>query len=54
MELAEASTVKVFGSELNIEGYNLLIEVLGAAGMIRRGSPEAAIGVRRMRRSSSV
>jgi alkylation response protein AidB-like acyl-CoA dehydrogenase len=50
---AEASTVKVFGSELNIEGYNLLIEVLGAAGMIRRGSPEAAIGgrVERMYRS---
>lgn len=50
---AEASTVKVFGSELNIEGYSLLLEVLGAAGMIRRDSPEALIGgrIERMYRS---
>ncbi len=50
---AESSTVKVYGSELNIEGYGLLMEVLGAAGTIRRGSPEAAIGgrVERMYRS---
>ena len=50
---AEASAVKVFGSELNIEGYSLLLEVLGAAGMIRRDSPEALIGgrIERMYRS---
>jgi 3-oxocholest-4-en-26-oyl-CoA dehydrogenase alpha subunit len=50
---AEASAVKVFGSELNIEAYSLLLEVLGAAGMIRRDSPEALIGgrIERMYRS---
>ncbi len=40
---ADASAVKVFGSEFNIEGYRLLGEVLGANGVIRRDSPEAAI-----------
>ena len=50
---AEASAVKVFGSELYIEAYSLLLEVLGAAGMVRRDSPEALIGGRleRMYRS---
>jgi alkylation response protein AidB-like acyl-CoA dehydrogenase len=52
-DYSEASTVKVYGSELNIELYGLLMEVLGAAGTIRRGSPEALIGgrVERMYRS---
>ncbi|HYB97897.1 MAG TPA: acyl-CoA dehydrogenase family protein [Candidatus Limnocylindrales bacterium] len=50
---AEASTVKVFGSEFYIEGYNLMLEVLGAAGTIRRDSPEALLGgrIERMYRS---
>lgn len=50
---AEASTAKVYGSELNIEVYGLLMEVLGAAGTVRRGSPEALIGgrIERMYRS---
>ena len=50
---AEASAVKVFGSEFYIEAYSLLLEVLGAAGMIRRDSPESLIGgrIERMYRS---
>jgi alkylation response protein AidB-like acyl-CoA dehydrogenase len=36
---AEASTVKVFGSELYIEAYGLLMEVVGQAGYLRRGAP---------------
>jgi alkylation response protein AidB-like acyl-CoA dehydrogenase len=40
---ADASAVKVFGSEFYIEGYNLLLEVLGAAGAIQRGSPAAVV-----------
>jgi len=36
---AEASTVKVFGSELYIEAYQLLMEVVGQAGYLRRGTP---------------
>jgi len=43
LQMADASAVKVFGSEFNIAGYRLLGEVLGAAGAIRRGSPEAAL-----------
>jgi alkylation response protein AidB-like acyl-CoA dehydrogenase len=43
LAMADASAVKVFGSEFNIEGYRLLGEVLGANGAIRRGSPEAAL-----------
>ncbi|HEY2775573.1 MAG TPA: acyl-CoA dehydrogenase family protein [Candidatus Binatia bacterium] len=50
---AEASAVKVFGSEFYIEAYSLLLEVLGAAGAIRRNSPESLIGgrIERMYRS---
>ena len=50
---AESSTVKVYGSELNIEGYGLLLEVLGAAGTIRRDSPAALVAgrIERMYRS---
>jgi len=43
LAMADASAVKVFGSEFNIAGYRLLGEILGANGAIRRGSPEAAL-----------
>jgi alkylation response protein AidB-like acyl-CoA dehydrogenase len=36
---AEASTVKVYGSELYIEAYQLLCEVVGQAGYLKRGAP---------------
>lgn len=39
VDYAEASTVKVYGSELYIEGYGLLLEVLGQAGYLKRGQP---------------
>ena len=50
---AEASAVKVFGSEFNIAGYRLMLEVLGEAGLVREGEPGAAIRgrVERMYRS---
>jgi alkylation response protein AidB-like acyl-CoA dehydrogenase len=35
---AEASTVKVYGSELYVEAYRLLLEVTGPAGALQRGS----------------
>ena len=43
---AEASAVKVFGSEFDVEGYHLLMEVLGEAGtdprrLARRGAARA-------------
>jgi 3-oxocholest-4-en-26-oyl-CoA dehydrogenase alpha subunit len=35
---AEASATKVFGTEFAVEAYRLLMEVLGAAGVVRSGS----------------
>ena len=39
----EASSVKVFGSELYVEATRLLREVLGEAGNLQRGSPGALL-----------
>jgi len=43
LNYAEASTVKVFGSEFYVEAYRLLLEVIGQAATLRRGSPEAVL-----------
>jgi alkylation response protein AidB-like acyl-CoA dehydrogenase len=53
---AEASAVKVFGSEFNIEGYKLLMEVVGEAGCVKEGSPQAALrgSLERMYRASLI
>ena len=40
---AEASTVKIYGSELYVEVYRLLLEVLGVAGILTRGAPGAPL-----------
>ncbi|KAA9151549.1 acyl-CoA dehydrogenase [Amycolatopsis acidicola] len=40
---AEASATKVFGTELSIEAYRLLMEVLGAGAVVRTGSPGALL-----------
>lgn len=40
---AEASTVKVFGSELYMEAYKKLLEVVGSPGCLRAGSPGAVL-----------
>ncbi len=40
---ADASAGKVYGSECDIECYRLLLEVLGRAGMLHRGSPGAEL-----------
>jgi alkylation response protein AidB-like acyl-CoA dehydrogenase len=40
---AQASTIKVFASEFNVQGYHLLMEVLGEEGVIRDGSPGAIL-----------
>jgi alkylation response protein AidB-like acyl-CoA dehydrogenase len=40
---AEASATKVFASEFYTEAYRLLMEILGPAGALKRGSPEAAV-----------
>ena len=43
MNYAEASTVKVYGSEFYVEAYRLLLEVLGQAGSLKAGSPAALL-----------
>jgi alkylation response protein AidB-like acyl-CoA dehydrogenase len=40
---ADASAMKVYGTELRIETARLLLEVLGASGYLREGSPGAAL-----------
>lgn len=39
----EASCLKVWGSEFYIEGYRLLMEVMGEPSMLTRGSPGAVL-----------
>ena len=39
---AHASTIKVFGTEFYLEAIRLMLEILGAAGTFRSGSPDAA------------
>ncbi|ANZ41036.1 acyl-CoA dehydrogenase [Lentzea guizhouensis] len=53
---AEASATKVFGTEFATEGYRLLMEVLGANGIVRAGSPGALLHgrVERMHRSALI
>jgi alkylation response protein AidB-like acyl-CoA dehydrogenase len=43
---ADASAIKVYGSELYVEGSRLLMEVHGAAGVLKRGSKGAALNGR--------
>jgi hypothetical protein len=40
---ADASATKVFGTNLYVEAYRLMLEVVGANGTVRRGSPEAVL-----------
>jgi alkylation response protein AidB-like acyl-CoA dehydrogenase len=40
---AEASAMKVFGTELRIESLRLLMEVVGAAGTLKKGSAGAVL-----------
>jgi 3-oxocholest-4-en-26-oyl-CoA dehydrogenase alpha subunit len=51
-----ASSVKVFGSEFYIEAYQLLMEILGANSLVRKGSPGALLeaGLERAMRSTLV
>jgi alkylation response protein AidB-like acyl-CoA dehydrogenase len=53
---ADASATKVFGSELRVEAYRLLLEVVGQRGLLRKGSPEAVLAgrVERAYRSATI
>ncbi len=43
LDAAESSTVKVFGSESFVQVYQLLLEVLGQPGYLKKGSPGAML-----------
>ena len=42
--MAEASALKVIGTEFFVEAYNLLLEIVGAAGISIQGQPGALFG----------
>jgi alkylation response protein AidB-like acyl-CoA dehydrogenase len=42
--MAEASAVKVMGTETFVECYRLLLEIVGAAGIVKEGQPDALFG----------
>jgi acyl-CoA dehydrogenase len=41
--MADSSAIKVYGSELQIEAYRALLEVLGVPGILAKGSPGAVL-----------
>ncbi len=41
LDVADASSIKVFGTEWYCESFRLLMEVMGQRGYLKRGSPEA-------------
>jgi alkylation response protein AidB-like acyl-CoA dehydrogenase len=43
LDMADASTAKVYGSEFFVELYRLLLEVMGTAGSIGADSPGAVL-----------
>jgi alkylation response protein AidB-like acyl-CoA dehydrogenase len=43
LDVADASSIKVFGTEFYMEALRLLSEVVGQAGYLKRGSPEAVL-----------
>ena len=46
LNAADASAVKVYGTELFVEAYRLLLEVVGQVGALRAGSPGAVLSGR--------
>ena len=43
LDVADASTIKVFGTEFYLRAFRLLMEVIGQAGYLKRGSPGAVV-----------
>jgi alkylation response protein AidB-like acyl-CoA dehydrogenase len=46
LDVADASTTKVFGTEFYMEAFKLMMEVVGQAGYLVRDSPEAVLAGR--------
>lgn len=43
LDVADASSIKVFGTEFYLESFRLLFEVVGERGYLKDGSPEAVL-----------
>jgi len=43
LDVADASTIKVFGTEFYLESFRLLMEILGERAGLVRGSPDALL-----------
>ncbi len=43
MNVEDSSATKVFGTEFFCEAYGLLLEIIGSAGLLRRGTPGSAL-----------
>ena len=56
LNYAEASAVKVYGSEFYVQAYQLLLEVMGEAGALKAGSPGTVLKgrVERMYRATLI
>jgi 3-oxocholest-4-en-26-oyl-CoA dehydrogenase alpha subunit len=46
LDVADASTIKVFGTEFYLEAFRLLMEIVGQASYLTRGTPEAVLAGR--------
>jgi alkylation response protein AidB-like acyl-CoA dehydrogenase len=46
LDVADASTIKVFGTEFYLRAFRLLMEVIGPAAYLKRGSPGAILAGR--------
>jgi alkylation response protein AidB-like acyl-CoA dehydrogenase len=43
LDVADASSIKVFGTEFYLEAFRLLFEVIGERGYVKDGSPDAVL-----------
>jgi alkylation response protein AidB-like acyl-CoA dehydrogenase len=46
LDVADASTIKVFGTEFYLQAFRLLSEIIGQPAYLKRGSPEAVLKAR--------
>src|SRR6202158_2422433 len=46
LDVADASSIKVFGTEFYLEAFRLMMEIIGQAGYLAKGSPEAVLAGR--------
>jgi alkylation response protein AidB-like acyl-CoA dehydrogenase len=43
LDVADASTIKVFGTEFYLEAFRLMFEIIGQPGYLKEGSPDAVL-----------